>query len=105
MTSVDAFIAANRFGLGPKGGYLSSIAGDPQSWLLRQLGTEDGALPYLKRLPSSEEIGRAWMQARGSREMRKMFNTNRVKPLFRKEIIQRTRAAIETDTPFREHLV
>jgi uncharacterized protein (DUF1800 family) len=105
MTSVDAFIAANRFGLGPKGGYLGGISGDPQSWLLRQLGSEDGALPYLKGLPRSEEIGRAWLQARGSREMRKMFNKNRVKPLFRKEILQRTRAAIETDTPFRERLV
>ncbi|NKB19571.1 MAG: DUF1800 family protein [Alphaproteobacteria bacterium] len=105
MTTVDAFIAANRFGLGPKGGYLGGIATDPQSWLLRQLGTEDGALPYLKGLPSSEEIVRAWMQARGSREMRKMFNKNRVKPLFRREIRLRTRAAIETDTPFRERLV
>jgi uncharacterized protein (DUF1800 family) len=84
MTSVDAFIAANRFGLGPKGEYLGGIAADPQSWLLRQLGTEDGALPYLKELPSSGEIGRAWLQARGSRETRKMFNKNRVKPFFRK---------------------
>ena len=53
MTSVDAFIAANLFGLGPKGGYLGRIAADPQSWLIRQLGTEDGALPYLKELQSS----------------------------------------------------
>lgn len=105
MTSVDAFIAANRFGLGPKGGYLGGIAADPQSWLMRQLGTEDGALPHLQDLPTSEAVVRTWMQARGSREMRKIFSKNRIKPLFRKEIIQRTRAAIETDTPFRERLV
>ena len=72
MTSVDAFIAANLFRLGPKGGYLGRIAVDPQSWLIRQLGTEDGALPYLKELQSS-----TWMQARGSREMRKMSNKHR----------------------------
>lgn len=105
MTSVDAFIAANRFGLGPKGGYLGGTAADPQSWLMRQLGTEDGALPHLQDLPTSEAVVRTWMQARGSREMRKIFSKNRIKPLFRKEIIQRTRAAIETDTPFRERLV
>jgi len=105
MTSVDAFIAANRFGLGPKGGYLGGIAADPQSWLMRQLGTEDGALPHLQDLPTSEAVVRTWMQARGSREMRKIFSKNRIKPLFRKEIIQRTRAAIETNTPFRERLV
>ncbi len=70
MTSVDSYIAANRFGLGPKGGYLGGIATDPQSWLLRQLGPDDGALPYLNDLPGSDEIVRARMQARGSREMR-----------------------------------
>ncbi|MBK19567.1 MAG: hypothetical protein CMM52_12100 [Rhodospirillaceae bacterium] len=105
MTSVDAFIAANRFGLGPKRGYLGGIAADPQSWLLRQLGTEDGALPYFNDLPRSEEIIQEWMQARGSREMRKMFNKDRIRPLFFKEIRRRNRAAIETDTPFRERLV
>ena len=105
MTSVDSFIAANRFGLGPKRGYLGGIAADTKSWLLRQLGPEDGALPFLKDLPSSDETIRAWMQARGSREMRKIFNKTHVKPLFLKEIRRRNQAAIETDTPFRERLV
>ncbi|NNU16450.1 DUF1800 domain-containing protein [Parvularcula sp. ZS-1/3] len=38
MTSRDAFIAAHRFGLGPKSGELERIAPDPKGWLSAQVG-------------------------------------------------------------------
>jgi hypothetical protein len=94
MKSVDAFIAANLFGLGPKGGYLGRISARPQSWLIRQLGTEDGALPYLKELQSS-----ALIQARGSREMRKMFNKHRPSGSFVNSHGIANASKISTETP------
>ena len=37
MVSVDAFIAANRFGLGARPGELSAINGDLRGWLRAQI--------------------------------------------------------------------
>lgn len=34
MTSLNAVIAANRFGMGARPGDLGRIGGDPRSWLL-----------------------------------------------------------------------
>ena len=56
MTTVEAFIAANRYGLGPQLGSLAGIAPDPQGWLLRQLGPTDGAMPHLRGLPQSRDV-------------------------------------------------
>lgn len=105
MTTVEAFIAANRFGLGPRLGSLSGIAPDPQGWLLRQLGSADGATPHLRGLPTSREVLSEFLRIRRDRDARKRFRKERAGPLYREEATRRTLAAIKTDTPFRERLV
>lgn len=105
MPTVEAFIAANRFGLGARQGSLSGLARDPQGWLLRQLGTADGALPHLRNLPQSQDVLAEFLRLRGDREARIRFRKERARPLYRREMAQRTIASIKTDTPFRERLV
>ena len=105
MTTVEAFIAANRFGLGARRGSLAGLAGDPHGWLLRQLGPTDGALPHLQSLPQSQEVLTAFLRIRKNRKARKRFRKETAGPLFRREIAQRTLAAVNTDTPYRERLV
>lgn len=105
MTTVEAFVAANRFGLGPRPGELSTISQDPGGWLLQQLGSTDGAVPHLAGLPRSDDILAEFLRLRRDREARMRFNKKRRNPLYKREAIQRTLAAIQTDTPFRERLV
>jgi uncharacterized protein (DUF1800 family) len=105
MTTTDAFIAANRFGLGPDRNLLAKITADPRAWLLAQLGPDDGAAPFLKDLPTSDQMIAEHLKIRRSAITRKKFNKERAGPLYRKEILRRTIAAIHTDTPFRERLV
>ena len=105
MTSVDAFIAANRFGLGPRLGGLSGIAHDPRGWLLRQLGTADGTAPHLAGLPSAKSVLAEFIKVRRDPVARMKFNKEKGNPLYIREAMQRTAGAIETDTPFRERLV
>jgi len=105
MTTVEAFIAANRFGLGARRGSLAGLARDPQGWLLRQLGTADGALPHLRNLPHSRAALTDFLRIRKDPEARKRFRKEVAGPLYRREIAQRTIAAVRTDTPFRERLV
>ncbi len=105
MTTVEAFIAGNRYGLGPRLGGLAGIAPDPQGWLLRQLGSTDGAMPYLRGLPQSRDVLGEFLRIRKDRDARKRFRKERARPLYRQEAARRTVAAIRTDTPFRERLV
>ena len=105
MTTIEAFIAANRFGLGPRLGSLAGIAPDPQAWLFRQLGSTDGALPYLRGLPESRDVLAEFLRIRRGRDARKRFRKERGGPLYRQEAARRTLAAIKIDTPFRERLV
>jgi len=105
MTTVEAFIAANRYGLGPRRGALAGIASDPQGWLLRQLGPADGALPHLRGLPRSSDVLVEFLRVRKNRETRNRFRKERARPLYREEAARRTIAAIRTDTPYRERLV
>lgn len=105
MTSIEAFIAANRFGLGAGPDGLSRIAADPEGWLLGQLGHKDGAVPFLKGLPDSQSVLRDFIAVRRDPIARKKFNKETGNPIFRREIYQRTVAAVKTDTPFRERMV
>ncbi len=64
MTTSDAFIAANRFGLGPRPGELAEIAGDPRGWIAEQISIVNKVPPELRAFPSSEEIIRGIHEAR-----------------------------------------
>ncbi|HUO90612.1 MAG TPA: DUF1800 domain-containing protein [Rhizomicrobium sp.] len=51
--SIEAIIAANRFGLGARPGDVARIAGDPRGWLLGQLTPETEPPAPLRALPST----------------------------------------------------
>ena len=100
-----AFIAAARFGYGARPGELARIGRDPRGWLVDQLRPDVAPPRQLASLPSGHSIIEEELHFRGDPEARKRFNRERVAPLFRDEVAQRTRAATESDTPFRERLV
>ena len=106
MSTVDAVIAANRFGLGARPGDLAAIADDPQGWLTAQL---DGRPPRPDALdvtdPSAERVRRV-LQARqdGSESVGRLLRGD-MRDAYQADAAARTRAAIASDTPFIERLV
>ena len=57
MTTVQAAIAASRFGLGPRPGDLAAIAPDPKGWLRLQLQQAPVMPQRLQTFPGSAELG------------------------------------------------
>lgn len=106
MTTSDAFIAANRFGLGPRPGELAEIGGDPRSWIGEQISIVNVVPPELRPLPSSEEIIRAIHEARlkGPENLKSMLAQG-YRNILLSEIVARTQAHIRTAQPFRERMV
>jgi len=102
--SINAVIAASRFGLGARPGDLHEIARDPRGWLSSQL---EGDTEPTQGLGRSAERLRLFFEARRS------GGDPAVIALYRKEyregftadIGARTRRAAATDQPFRERLV
>ncbi len=58
MALEQAFIAANRFGLGPRPGDLGRIAGDPRGWLLHQLAAPEAPAALASLPPPQEQVQR-----------------------------------------------
>jgi uncharacterized protein (DUF1800 family) len=102
MTSKLATVAATRFGLGPRPGELTKIAGDPRGWLKQQLR------PVSLRIASSDGAVRLeeYYEARGkgADEVAKMLG-GQTREQFRDEAARRTLAAVISDAPFRERWV
>jgi uncharacterized protein (DUF1800 family) len=60
--TIDACIAANRFGLGASPGQLAAIGGDPKAWLLGQLNQSQAALIARSDLASSAQAFRTFLE-------------------------------------------
>jgi uncharacterized protein (DUF1800 family) len=60
--TIDACIAANRFGLGASPGQLAAIGGDPKAWLLGQLNQSRAALIVQPDLASSAQAFRTFLE-------------------------------------------
>jgi uncharacterized protein (DUF1800 family) len=108
--SIDAVIAANRFGLGARPGELKRIAGDPRAWLSAQLRGPRAPPPPISSLSSSATIFETYADGRGQRRTgnaRKALETRRRKlaPLYLDQVAARYRAAIESEESFRERLI
>jgi uncharacterized protein (DUF1800 family) len=117
MSSIAAFIAANRFGFGPRAGELDVIARDPARWVLGQLDTRHAASPAFAGLPATAEIVQSAMGQ--IRQLQKMKNTGDKNENLRKllgmqkelrsdfieEAAARTRAAMLSPAPVFERLV
>lgn len=116
MSSAAAFIAANRFGFGPRPGDLDVIARDPARWVLAQLDNRYAASPAFAGLPPTPDVVQS---ALGQlQKLRKMKDANAedqrrmlrdlqkdLRGDFTREAAARTRAAIDSPAPFFERLV
>ncbi len=105
MTTVQAAIAANRFGYGAMPGELAQIGRDPRGWLRAQLAQTPAVpqrLAALKPLPDRvAEIRRLVAQNNDLAEQLRILG----RETYRADALARTEAAVATDTPFLERLV
>lgn len=105
MSLDHAFIAATRFGFGPRPGDLQMIAGDPRGWLRAQL--DDTATPRaLRGLEATAALYTTLDRERqkGPGPYMEYLKTQ-ASAVVKREAARRTAAAIESDSPFRERLV
>lgn len=118
MASVDAFIAASRFGLGAAPGDLESLSADPRGWLRAQLHSRyishtafTGLPSGIEALQSAKEIlkaARAMKEATSrAPESEKMARNDRkeLRQHYLNDIYARTQAAVRSPAPFFERLV
>lgn len=117
MSSLHAYIAANRFGFGARPGELDTISHDPMGWAVAQLDARYTANPGLQKLPSTavalrDGIGMLQrakkMKESGSEAEQKKMLRETVKGLredFAAEAAARTFVAIDSKAPFFERLV
>ena len=106
MSTVDAFIAANRFGLGARPGELKEIARDPRAWVASQISAPHRLPEALSNLPHSGEtlVKVHEIRMQGPDAMRQMGRRNARQTMFR-ELGARTLAMIQSEQSFRERMV
>ena len=104
MATEQAYIAATRFGYGPRPGDLEKIGANPKPWLRSQIG--DLSVPrQLRRLEaSSKHLAEMFRQQDNVATFGKFLRGPAFDTLAH-EVGRRTNAAIESDVPFRERLV
>lgn len=117
MSSLQAFIAANRFGFGARAGDLDEIARAPLRWLEVQMDARYAPSPAFDGLPDTPAILRgAVSNLRGMRQTPQGSDPDAQRAKLREaqknmrddyieEAAARTRAAIASRTPFYERLV
>jgi len=105
MNESNAYIAANRFGLGTNGRHLAAIRSDPRGWLRQQL-TISQPPPQLDHLAaaSSNLLKFYAAQKNGAAEIQKLFRTE-YREIYFREVTARTKAMMRSESPFRERLV
>src|SRR5271154_4758044 len=109
MSTRDAFIAVNRFGLGPKPGELDAVAREPQAWLKRQLATAPAETTDTVAAALPSGAARMGDLLRARRDRGDPAAQKLIRESFRETYIQessaRLRGQIATAAPFRERLV
>ena len=115
--TMEATIAANRFGLGARPGDLATIEPDPQAWLLEQIAGPARLPADIRKLPdSSAVLGEVEALRREQRGMRRDAADNPeadpakkyggiVRRHYIDQVHARYRTAAATDFPFHERLV
>jgi uncharacterized protein (DUF1800 family) len=113
--TLDAVVAANRFGLGARPGELDRTRGDARAWLQQQLAGQRSLPDEIRRLPSSAEIFRAYAELRQDRKearsdsaaAKRLLGALRTKlaPYYLDQVAARYRVAVASEESFRERLV
>lgn len=103
---VDAFIAANRFGLGPRTAELAVIGRDPRGWLRAQLRGSPAPPQNLAALPPASDALASFLKSRGGGVdgIKAAFRDGLTRR-FREEVEERALAHVRTAAPFFERLV
>jgi uncharacterized protein (DUF1800 family) len=116
--SIEAVIAANRFGLGARPGELTQIGSDPRGWLKQQVRGSRTTPPVIAALPSSEKAFEAYSDALRMRRDARQNATKadpaklvvqgirrRLGPIHSEQVLARYQWASSTPESFRERLV
>lgn len=115
--TLEAAIAANRFGLGARPGDLARIESRPEAWLLDQVGGPSRTPAAIRELPNSATVIADVEQLRRERRNERRANADdpdadivknygrTVRRLYMDQVHARYRAAAATDYPFHERLV
>ncbi|MGB5334866.1 MAG: DUF1800 domain-containing protein [Woeseiaceae bacterium] len=115
MTTRDAAIASNRFGLGARPGDIARVAANPRAWLLDQVAGPSRLPALIRDLPRSDAVLIEVQKVR--REQRKMRRSKDpdvdivkvygklVRRHYVEQAATRYRVAADSDTPFHERLV
>ena len=115
MVTVQAAVAANRFGLGARPGELAEISQDHEGWLLAQLGSD--AAEVQDEQPSSAEIVREFQRLQRVRNEARRSDSEElgeaaqqayrsfIRSQYETQVTRRYELAAVTDAPFRERLV
>jgi uncharacterized protein (DUF1800 family) len=118
--TLQAVLAANRFGLGARPGEITDIGGEPREWLMRQV-ERDVAMPQaIKALPSSAQAFEAYRELQEMRREARAESAGDAKdkerdpaanarqklaPLYLGQVAARYQVAAASTDPFRERLV
>lgn len=131
MALDQAFIAATRFGLGPRPGDLKLIAGDPRGWLVQQLSRPQQSREIAALPPPEQQVRRFLALKRELQQKRKQLAQAKasftvssgpagqetdaktalaelaepMRKIYLGEVEARTLAAIHGETPLYERLV
>ena len=106
MSSQEAFVAAARFGFGPKPGDAKAPASDPKSWVLEQFRARARAEPALAGLPSAAEAVREMLAFEKKKDMAAAQEMRqRARRAYLSEAGARMRLAVSGEAPARERLV
>jgi uncharacterized protein (DUF1800 family) len=104
--SLDAVLAASRFGYAAKAGELDAIARDPKGWALRQLHAGLPGLPA--DLPQSSRMVGEMLEMRRDRrnqdDAAKKAANEQIKAVYLAEIAARVSTAATSATPLLERL-
>ncbi len=124
--TLEAVIAANRFGLGARPGELAQIEADPRGWLKQQVRGSRPLPQALQALPSTQEAFEAYTEAlRQRRELRREEQAaaamdpekadparlvvqgvhKRLAPIYQQQVLGRYQQAVATPESYRERLV
>lgn len=106
MLPVNAFIAANRFGLGARPGELVKIARNPRAWIADQISAPHRVPREMVGLPSSKQalVKVHEIRIQGPQAVRQMMRRTTRDIMFR-ELSARILTMIRSEQSFRERMV
>ncbi len=106
MISKDAFIAANRFGLGPRPRELETINKNPREWLRNQISKTPTLPTELRNITPAIDVFKKYIAARKlkGKDAKKMSRKS-MRQGYVNDVYSRSLVMIRSDQPFAERMV